>query len=286
LTRAASRSSVASARPRRVRPFSLALAPSSRLTPHPSPQPPTPAPQPPQQQAVVASYPVRPLLTAHDAIPGALSEGDRLRALCEYLSAVELHSARAHFAAGNASGGAACSLGVQAPLAVADCLASWQAAVEAACADGSVRFAATQPPDGAAQRLSALRDAWAQEEAAWLALQGDADAAAAAAQEATGPDQADTQMLMEQQAAVDAAVLRVCSGSALGTLRKAVEEAHLRLELQSDGVAALLTGADVLASRAESACGALTASLQAAENRALAVQPDDSPRAILRALAA
>ena len=247
--------------------------------------------QPPQQQAVVDSYPVRPLLTAHDAIPGALSEGDRLRALCEYLSAVELHSARAHFAAGNASGGAACSLCVQAPLAVADCLASWQAAVEAACADGSVRFAATQPPDGAAQRLGALRDAWAQEEAAWLALQADADvaaatAAAAAAQEATAPDQADTQLLMEQQAAVDAAVMRVCSGSALGTLRKAVEEAHLRLELQSDGVAALLTGADVLASRAESACGALTASLQAAENRALAVQPDDSPRAILRALAA
>jgi hypothetical protein len=215
--------------------------------------------------------------------------------LLDCISKVELHAVKRHFSAAIAAAGGkanAHSVSVQAPLAVADALAEWQLGVEQALVSGTLRLAPApgeEHTSGGAQsallaRLKSVRDAWAAEEAAWQALEAQADAEQQEGAALPGDD--DVARMQQQADAAAAAVARVASATAVGALASAVEEAQQRLQLQLADMAAAVDGAQALASRGESACAQLTAVMAATEMADLGVPADvaDSPRQLMRAL--
>jgi hypothetical protein len=274
----------AGARPLRVRPLARAHTACVRSTLTRSP---------PLDSAPV--YPAgRPLVAVHDTVPLTWHAEERLKAVCEAIGTAEtasaasvFHSAATALAAAGAPAAAAAA--VRVPAMIADALAEWQLQVEAAAVSGALRFAATSAGGAnaapaasdaaAAARLAAQRDAWAAEEAAWLALAADADADAAAAAEAA----AQLTLPAPAAAAAAAAVASIAAHSAEGTLSSCVADAARRLELQVDAVSALVTGADVLAARADVACTALAGALADAELGAF--KAAGSPRQLLLQLA-
>ena len=216
-------------------------------------------------------------------------------AVCEAVSTAEVAAVSGVFlsaAAAAAEAGAAAPAAALAsvPAAVADALGEWQHRVEAACADGTLHFA---PPAGAAsaaaaaataERLRQQRDAWLAEEAAWTQLAADSAAQVAAAEAALAAAEPQLPPGAEPAAAAAAAaVAAVAAGTVEGTLNACVADAARRLELQVDAVAALVTGADVLASRADAACSTLAGALADAELGVFAAA--GSPRQLMRALA-
>lgn len=245
-------------------------------------------------------YPVVGLHALHEALPPSMPEAERLRLLLDAISKVEVHAVHRHFAlhAAAAADGAASrsnplSVGVQAPLAVADALADWQAGVSQCLDSGALRVASGAPHERVVAqqqqllaRLTAVRDAWAAEEAAWKALETEADGGAAGAVHSDDGD--DVARIQQQADAAAAAVARITSGTAVGALASAVEEAKQRLQLQLADMAAAVDGAAALAARGDAACTQLTAVMQATEMSALGV-PDavlDSPQQLMRALVA
>lgn len=229
-------------------------------------------------------------------MPAALPPQERLQAICEAVASAEIAAASATFltaaaAAAEAGRVAPAEALARVPAAVADALAEWQLGVEAACVSGALRFA---PPPGASvaattgARLREQRDAWLAEEAAWAQLLQEGQAQAAAAHEALQAAAAAAEPQLPPgaepaAAAAAAAVAAVAAGSVEGSLSACVADAARRLELQVDAVAALVTSADVLAARADAACGALAGALADAELGVFAAA--GSPRQLMRAMA-
>jgi len=187
-------------------------------------------------------------------------EPARLTQLCSHLSAQELALVSDAFP----PGGAGAAVHTQhIPPAVADALAGWQESVSQALARGSLQLggpaAAAAASRQACARLVRLRDAWAAEEASWLALQSAGDE----------PQADDAPAQAQEQAAVAAAIHAAQAGSVLGELQGAVREAAAQMEMRADGVAALLGSAEALARRAEAAGRALAQGLAQAELAAL-----------------
>ena len=237
-----------------------------------------------------APYPTVSTHALHEALPPSLGEAERLRLVLDCICKVELHAVQRHFA-GATTGPH--STQVQAPLAVADALAEWQAAVGDALSQGALRVAPPLQEGGAPQvqllaRLTAVRDAWKAEHDAWLALEADGDADQRGDAGAAASPQELAARLQQQADAAAAAASRVSADTACGALAAAVEEAQQRLQLQLADMAAVVDGAQALASRGDAACAQLAVVMEAAELAAVGV-PDavlDSPRQLMRALCA
>ena len=288
-------------RPRaRARLRSLPPSPVSERAPQSPPPPPPPPPSwlagPPS--GALPPFPPQCTAELHGELAevGAVPERTRLAELLQRL-VLSTYNRWADWAVGAAPGGAAAAAD-HVLMAVADTLAQWEASASAAVAAGQLQLqpdVAAAAAAGAAARLVAQRDALVAEEAAWKALEAasvaEAERASVAAATGAAPPGADGAQPPAPQAAaaaVAAAVADVAAGSCAGELRAAVAAAELKLELHADGVAALVTGADMLASRAEAAAAALASALAEAEMRQLAAPPAGaaSPRQLLRLLAA
>lgn len=271
--------------------------------PLPTAQEPPPPPPPPSawlQPSGAASVPPFPELSLselHTELPppDSLPEAARLRDLLRRLVLSAYNSWSDWAGPGSGTSGSQQRSHILG--AVADSLAEWEQAAGRALDVGGIQLApdvAAARAEGSLARLTAQRDALLAEEAAWHALQAaaaaeDETAAAADASARDGEEGADIGVPAPAEAAAVATALQdVARGSCLGALRAAVEAAQLRLELHADGVAALVTSADLLASRAEAAAAQLARGLAQAEMLALAAPQEaaGSPRALLRALTA
>ncbi|CAG9460660.1 unnamed protein product [Pedinophyceae sp. YPF-701] len=126
--------------------------------------------------------------------------------------------------------------------------------------------------------LVGLRDRLLNEEREWQSLK-----AAAAAQGAVGGAPRPTSLAAgpELKAAVDAALERARARSVAGKLDEALGDALRKLSLQVDALAALVDGAEGLATQAERACALMQSELRGAAFAHLAHV--DSPLALIRA---
>lgn len=234
-------------------------------------------------------------LRAHERVSSSLPAAERLQAVCQAVGSAEVSAASGVYlsaAAALAEAGSATPAAelARVPAAVADALAEWAERVDAACTSGAIAFApaagvsASAAAAATAERLRQQRDAWLAEEAAWTQLAADGQAQVAAAEAAVAAAEPQAPPGAEPAAAAAAAaVAAVAAGTVEGTLSAVVAEAARRLELQVDAVAALVTSADVLASRADAACATLAGALAEAELAVFAAA--GSPRQLLRSLA-
>jgi hypothetical protein len=226
-------------------------------------------------------------------VSSSLPAAERLQAVCQAVGSAEVSAASGVYlsaAAALAEAGSATPAAelARVPAAVADALAEWAERVDAACTSGAIAFApaagVSASAAATAERLRQQRDAWLAEEAAWTQLAADGQAQVAAAEAAVAAAEPQAPPGAEPAAAAAAAaVAAVAAGTVEGTLSAVVAEAARRLELQVDAVAALVTSADVLASRADAACATLAGALAEAELAVFAAA--GSPRQLLRSLA-